>query len=102
MGSIYLRFIKLQDTLGAVTYAALLDYLRESSSSMPMFDKLNRLNQLGFLSSSEDWHLLRVLRNQFSHDYPKDYSLKASYLNQSRGSKFVKRCHDKYRIIFNK
>ena len=25
----------------------------------------------------------RVLRNQFSHDYPQDNALKASYLNQS-------------------
>ena len=78
-----LRFIKLQDTLGARTYAALLDYLQEPSATMPMLDKLNRLEQLGFLSSTEDWHLLRVLRNQFSHDYPQDDALKASYLNQS-------------------
>ena len=78
-----LRFIKLQDTLGARTYAALLDYLQEPSAAMPMLDKLNRLEQLGFLSSTEDWGLLRVLRNQFSHDYPQDNALKASYLNQS-------------------
>ena len=43
-----LRFIKLQDTLGARTYAALLDYLQEPSATMPMLDKLNRLEQLGF------------------------------------------------------
>ena len=43
-----LRFIKLQDTLGARTYAALLDYLQEPSASMPMLNKLNRLEQLGF------------------------------------------------------
>lgn len=78
-----LRFIKLQDTLGARAYAALLDYLQEPSASMPMLDKLNRLEQLGFLSNADDWHLLRVLRNQFSHDYPQDNALKASYLNQS-------------------
>ena len=78
-----LRFIKLQDTLGARTYAALLDYLQEPSATIPMLDKLNRLEQLGFLSSTEDWHLLRVSRNQFSHDYPQDDALKASYLNQS-------------------
>ena len=78
-----LRFVKLQDTLGARTYAALLDYLQEPSAAMPMLDKLNRLEQLGFLSSTDDWHLLRVLRNQFSHDYPQDNALKASYLNQS-------------------
>ena len=78
-----LRFIKLQDTLGARTYAALLDYLQEPSAAMPMLDKLNRLEQLDFLSSTEDWGLLRVLRNQFSHDYPQDNALRASYLNQS-------------------
>lgn len=78
-----LRFVKLQDTLGARTYGALLDYLQEPSATMPMLDKLNRLEQLGFLSSVDDWHLLRVLRNQFSHDYPQDNALKASYLNQS-------------------
>ncbi|MGJ7458779.1 hypothetical protein [Halomonas sp. RA08-2] len=37
-----------------------------------MIDKLNRLEKLGFLESSEQWQQLRAIRNGFSHDYPDD------------------------------
>jgi phytoene dehydrogenase-like protein len=81
-----LRFTKLQDTLGTRFYPALLDHLQEPSSTQTMIDKLNRLEQLGFLGSASDWSVLRAIRNQFAHDYPQDELLKAAYLNEAIAS----------------
>ncbi len=78
-----LRFTKLQDTLGARFYPALLDYLQEPSSTQTMLDKLNRLEQLSLLEKASDWGVLRAIRNQFAHDYPQDEALKAAYLNEA-------------------
>jgi phytoene dehydrogenase-like protein len=81
-----LRFTKLQDTLGTRFYPALLDFLQEPSSTQAMLDKLNRLEQLGFLDKASDWSVLRAIRNQFAHDYPQDEQLKAAYLNEAIAS----------------
>jgi len=35
-----------------------------------MLDRLNRLEQLGWLPSAEEWGDLRRVRNEFAHDYP--------------------------------
>ncbi|MGJ7462251.1 hypothetical protein ACR80S_14225 [Halomonas sp. MA07-2] len=46
-----------------------------------MIDKLNRLEKLGFLESSEQWQQLRAIRNGFSHDYPDDPDKNAALFN---------------------
>ncbi len=81
-----LRFTKLQDTLGARFYPALLDFLQETTQNQSMLDKLNRLEQLELLNNASDWALLRAIRNQFSHDYPQDPLITAEYLNQAVAS----------------
>ena len=58
-----LRFGKLQDVLGTRLFPALLDVLQESYEDRPMLDKLNRLEKLGLLESTEAWEKLRALRN---------------------------------------
>jgi phytoene dehydrogenase-like protein len=78
-----LRFTKLQDTLGARFYPALLNYLQEPCATHTMLDKLNRLEKLGLLNKASDWNALRSIRNQFAHDYPQDAGLKAAYLNEA-------------------
>lgn len=78
-----LRFTKLQDTLGARLFPAALDVLQEPFEDRPMLDKLNRLEKLGYLTSVDQWHALRVIRNRFAHDYPQDDALKAAYLNEA-------------------
>lgn len=78
-----LRFTKLQDTLGAKLFPALLEYLQEPYEDRPMLDKLHRLEKLGYLNEVNDWQLLRVIRNRFAHDYPEDDGLKAAYLNEA-------------------
>ena len=37
---------------------------------MPALDRFNRLEQLGWLPSADEWLELRRIRNEFAHDYP--------------------------------
>jgi hypothetical protein len=37
---------------------------------MPALDRFNRLEQLGWLPSADEWLELRRMRNEFAHDYP--------------------------------
>jgi len=64
------RYTRLQDDMGARLMPAVLRALQEDISRMPMLDRLNRLEQLGWLPSAEEWTDLRQVRNEFSHDYP--------------------------------
>jgi len=65
-----LRFTKLQDTMGTRLFPATLQVLQEPYEERPMIDKLQRLEKLGYLTSTEQWHMMRVVRNRFAHDYP--------------------------------
>jgi hypothetical protein len=76
-----LRFGRLQDAIGARLLPAVLRLLQEPFEDRPMIDKLNRLEKLGFLQSSEQWQRLRAIRNRFSHDYPDDPDKNAALLN---------------------
>ena len=77
-----LRFGKLQDVMGERLVPATLDALQEPYEDRPMLDKLNRLEKLGLLESTEAWEKLRALRNHFAHEYPDEPALRAAYLNQ--------------------
>ncbi|WP_173865212.1 hypothetical protein [Thiohalocapsa sp. ML1] len=76
-----LRFGKLQDAIGSRLLPAVLDYLQEPYERRPMLDKLNRLEQLGYLERAEDWPELRAIRNQFAHEYPDEPEKNAALLN---------------------
>ena len=64
------RYTRLQDDMGARLMPAILRVLEEDITSMSMLDRLNRLEQLGYLPSAEEWADLRRIRNEFTHDYP--------------------------------
>jgi hypothetical protein len=64
------RYTRLQDDMGARLIPAILGALEEDVSSMATIDRLNRLEQLGWLPSAEEWAELRSIRNEFTHDYP--------------------------------
>lgn len=81
-----LRFGKLQDAIGTRLLPSVLDYLQEPFEDLPMIDKLNRLEKLGFLESAEQWQQLRAIRNRFAHDYPDDHDKNAALLNLAIGS----------------
>lgn len=76
-----LRFGRLQDAIGSRLLPLVLATLQEPFEDRPMIDKLNRLEKLGFLESSEQWQQLRAIRNRFSHDYPDDPDKNAALLN---------------------
>jgi len=78
-----LRFGRLQDAMGARLLPATLAVLQEPFEDRPMIDKLNRLEKLGFLASSDRWQQLRAIRNRFSHDYPDDPEKNAALLNMA-------------------
>ena len=64
------RYTRLQDDMGAKLMPAVLQALQEDTPSQSMLDRLNRLEQLGWLPSAEEWGDLRRVRNEFAHDYP--------------------------------
>ena len=37
---------------------------------MSVLDRLDRMEQLGWLTSAEEWGDLRRIRNEFTHEYP--------------------------------
>lgn len=76
-----LRFGKLQDAIGMRLLPAVLSSLQEPYESRPMLDKLNRLEQLGYMAHAAAWQPLREIRNQFAHDYPDDPEKNASVLS---------------------
>jgi hypothetical protein len=78
-----LRFGKLQDAIGSRLLPAVLSYLQEPYEHRPMLDKLNRLEQLGYLEQAEEWPRLRAIRNQFAHEYPDEPERNASVLNMA-------------------
>lgn len=63
------RFIKLQDSVGERLVPATLAYLAEPYEDRPMRDRLNRLEQLGYLDV-QDWLRWRAVRNRLAHEYP--------------------------------
>ncbi|MCD6430887.1 MAG: hypothetical protein J7L57_06690 [Deltaproteobacteria bacterium] len=63
------RFTKLQDSMGTRLLPSLHSFFENSSQPMPFLDKLNRLEQLGILTSVENWQFFRNLRNNLAHDY---------------------------------
>lgn len=68
-----LRFGKLQDIVGVKIMPLILEILAEDA--MTFIDKLNKLEKLGYISSSDWWIELRELRNQIAHDYPNNEKL---------------------------
>ena len=64
------RYTRLQDDMGARLMPAILRALGEDVGAMPAMDRFNRLEQLGWLPSADEWLELRTVRNQFTHEYP--------------------------------
>ena len=64
------RYTRLQDDMGARLMPAVLKVLGEDIGPMSAIDRFARLEQLGWLASTDDWLALRQVRNQFAHDYP--------------------------------
>ncbi len=77
------RYTRLQDDMGSKLLPALLEALGEDIASLANIDRLNRLEQLGWISSSEEWLDLRRIRNEFTHDYPQNTDEKLQKLTSA-------------------
>jgi hypothetical protein len=64
------RYTRLQDDMGNRLMPAALLAMGEEVSSKSMLDCLDRLEQLDWLPSSDEWMELRRIRNEFTHEYP--------------------------------
>ncbi|MFZ5367943.1 MAG: hypothetical protein ACOZCE_06895 [Spirochaetota bacterium] len=65
------RFSKLQDTLGEKIFPSILKLGEEEIKSKTFLDILNRIEELGIVKT-QNWLLLREIRNEISHDYADD------------------------------
>ena len=64
------RFGRLQDTVGDKLLPLLLTALGEKQSAA--IDNLDRGERLGLIHSTDEWMILRNLRNQMVHEYIED------------------------------
>lgn len=80
------RYTRLQDDMGARLMPAALRALGEDIAPLSMLDRLNRLEQLGWLPSADEWGDLRRVRNEFTHDYPEALAEQYSRLHHALAS----------------
>lgn len=80
------RYTRLQDDMGSRLIPAVLRALGEEIAALPMLDRLDRLEQLGWLESAEEWAELRRIRNEFTHEYPEAADKRLEKLELARSS----------------
>ncbi len=69
--------------MGTKLMPAVLELAQEPGELTAFVDKLNRLEKIGAIPSTEAWLKTREMRNQFAHDYPEDPELQASLFNKA-------------------
>ena len=80
------RFGRLQDTLADKFLPALLGAMAETRGATT--ENLDRAEKLGWLDSTDDWLVMRKLRNQMVHEYIEDLVIVCDSLKA--GHAFVK------------
>ena len=80
------RFGRLQDTLADKFLPALLDAMAETRGAAT--ENLDRAEKLGWLESTDEWLVMRKLRNQMVHEYIEDLVILCDALKA--GHSFVK------------
>ncbi|WP_051654239.1 hypothetical protein [Persephonella sp. KM09-Lau-8] len=77
------RFSKMQDTMGEKLFPLILEVLGEESRNKPFIDILNRLEQLEFLPSVNEWKELRKISNLITDIYPWEQEMLIKELQQT-------------------
>ena len=75
------RFTKLQDSMASRLLPSLHTLLRADDAPRPFLDILSYLEQMGAITSEEQWQFFRSLRNNLAHDYPESAVQTAETLN---------------------
>ncbi len=78
------RFADLQDILGQVIFPMVCQYDEDETSQHPMStrERVVLMEKKGLISTQQ-WKLLREIRNRFTHEYPDEHEEKALLLNQA-------------------
>ena len=77
------RVTKLQDTIGAKIFPALIDLLESNTERQSFLDILHKLEKWNFLPTTEGWIHLREVRNYLTLDYPDQPELMAKHINRA-------------------
>ena len=83
------RFSKMQDTIGEKLFRLIVEDFVENIDSMTFIDILNRLEKVGVIESSAEWHSLRKARNNIAHQYDDDENEMANAINSIFAQKDV-------------
>ena len=83
MDQFVFRFGRLQDTMGAQVFPAVLQLTGEYKPESTFIDRLNALEKFGAISSAKEWQAARYTRNKLSHDYPELVEILAETLNEA-------------------
>ena len=75
------RFSKMQDTIGEKLFRLIVEDFVENINNMTFIDILNRLEKVGVLQSTVEWHVLRKARNSIAHQYDDDENEMADAIN---------------------
>ena len=95
---ILFRFAKLQDAMGLRLIPSTLAVLQEPYEEWPMQDRLNRLEQLGFIEVMR-WLEWREIRNRLAHEYPDDGNLRIANLEAAiKASKELAENYRQWRV----
>ena len=83
MDQFVFRFGRLQDTMGAQVFPAVLQLTGEYKPESTFIDRLNALEKFGAINSAKEWQAARYTRNKLSHDYPELVEILAETLNEA-------------------
>lgn len=76
------RYNKLQDAMGQRLFPAILMLGGDYKDDQTFLDRLDMLEKLGAIPSTEQWNEIRSIRNQMTHEYPDAPELNAANLNR--------------------
>ena len=77
------RFSKLQNYMATKLFPLVLEITEEPMDSSAFIDKLNKLEKLEVIPSTEQWLEFRNTRNRFTHDYPEDSEKNSDVFNKA-------------------
>lgn len=97
------RFTKLQDLMGAKLFGLVLEEAKEPGEFVTFLDKLHKLEKLGVIPDSQEWLLLREIRNHLSHEYPENPEINAKYFNMAyEKANYLIECLERIKVFLDK
>jgi hypothetical protein len=76
------RFSKLHDLIAGKIFPVILLILQENIDGTSALDRLNKLEKLGLLDSTDMWIEMRNIRNSLAHDYPDQAEVRLQKLEE--------------------